>query len=65
VQVVAEGIETVEQADMLLQRGCSLGQGYLYSKALPPNEIKELLLRRSQEPTNAPIYQSAKRRRAL
>lgn len=32
---VAEGIETQDQADALLELGCDLGQGYLYGEGLP------------------------------
>jgi diguanylate cyclase (GGDEF)-like protein/PAS domain S-box-containing protein len=34
--VVAEGIETVEQADRLLALGCAYGQGYLFSRPIVP-----------------------------
>jgi EAL domain-containing protein (putative c-di-GMP-specific phosphodiesterase class I) len=32
---VAEGVETTQQADMLTELGCQLGQGYLFG-ATPP-----------------------------
>ena len=48
IKVVVEGIETKEQAELLLARGCVLGQGYLYSKALPPEQICRLLRERGQ-----------------
>lgn len=38
-KLVAEGIETQEQANYLKQYGCHFGQGYLYAKPLPPDEI--------------------------
>jgi len=38
LKVVAEGIETQEQLDFLVQAGCGLGQGYLFSKAVPASE---------------------------
>lgn len=41
VKVVAEGIETKEQLDFLIQEGCSFGQGYYYSKPLPKAEFEE------------------------
>ncbi|MFD1708168.1 putative bifunctional diguanylate cyclase/phosphodiesterase [Siminovitchia sediminis] len=41
--LIAEGIETEEQANFLLQNGCSLGQGYLYSPPLSQVEIEGLL----------------------
>lgn len=36
VRCVAEGIETPEIEQALSAMGCDIGQGYLYSKALPP-----------------------------
>ncbi|MET0051628.1 MAG: EAL domain-containing protein [Candidatus Thiodiazotropha sp.] len=35
LKVVAEGIERVEQREMLLAWGCDLGQGYLFGKPVP------------------------------
>ncbi|MGF1803815.1 EAL domain-containing protein [Aliivibrio sifiae] len=35
VSIVAEGIETIEQANILQAMGCDIAQGFLYSKALP------------------------------
>jgi len=40
---VAEGVETEEQADMLLWLGCEQGQGWLYGKAMPHTEIAEII----------------------
>lgn len=37
--VVAEGIETQGQADILSRYGCDIGQGYLYSRPVPASEI--------------------------
>ena len=36
---VAEGIETREQAAMLLELGCTEGQGYLFSRPCPAHEL--------------------------
>ncbi len=44
LDVVAEGVETVEQAAALLHVGCHLGQGYLWSHAVPPHRFLELLV---------------------
>lgn len=44
LQVVAEGVETTEQRGILYQLGCDYGQGYLFSKPVPPDEFKELLV---------------------
>ncbi len=38
-ETVAEGVETKEQADFLLRRGCTIGQGYYYSPPLPAVEF--------------------------
>jgi len=41
--VVAEGIESNEQLMYLKRFGCHLGQGYLLSKPLPAEKIKDML----------------------
>jgi len=43
MQVVAEGVETVEERDCVLECGCSLLQGYLFAKPGPPFPAAELL----------------------
>ncbi|NRB40902.1 MAG: EAL domain-containing protein [Pseudomonadales bacterium] len=37
--VLAEGIETVEQLNILKRAGCDIGQGYLFAKPMPAKEI--------------------------
>ena len=39
--LVAEGIETVEQADLLRQFGCDVAQGYLYGRPETANVFRE------------------------
>jgi sensor c-di-GMP phosphodiesterase-like protein len=41
--LVAEGVETEEQAAFLRLLGCPVGQGYLYSKPIPNKDFIELL----------------------
>ncbi|HAR55516.1 MAG TPA: hypothetical protein DCR58_01880 [Idiomarina baltica] len=43
IQLVAEGIETSEQVEFLLSRDCGIGQGYLFSRPVPADEITQLL----------------------
>ncbi len=39
MKVVAEGVETEQQLELLRRGGCDSAQGYLYSRPLPPNEL--------------------------
>ena len=43
VPVVAEGVETQRQLDMLKEAGCELIQGYFFSRPLPPEEFERLI----------------------
>ncbi len=43
METVAEGIETTEQLNALRSLGCTTGQGFLFSTALPPDELRHLL----------------------
>ncbi|SFH91965.1 diguanylate cyclase/phosphodiesterase [Pseudomonas guineae] len=54
MQVIAEGVETVEQEAYIIAQGCNEGQGYLYSKPLPARELTAYLkqARRLNNATN-------------
>ncbi len=43
IRVIAEGVETAEQRDLLRKFGCDLAQGFLYSKAVPATALESLL----------------------
>jgi diguanylate cyclase (GGDEF)-like protein/PAS domain S-box-containing protein len=43
MDVVAEGIETEQQASSLRELACPFGQGHLFARALPPEELDHLL----------------------
>ena len=43
LKVVAEGIETREQQDVLLEAGCDYGQGFLFAKPMPFSSLISLV----------------------
>ncbi len=59
--VIAEGVETEIQRDCLLQRGCRLMQGYLFSKPVPAEQFRLLLEKQARR---RPPSRTAGRRRA-
>ena len=47
LEVVAEGVETIEQHEILKGLGCDFGQGFLYSKPLPVKDFMKMLEKNS------------------
>ncbi len=43
LSIVAEGVETREQLDFLQAQRCEEGQGFLFSKAVPPKDFAQLM----------------------
>ena len=43
MSVVAEGVETLAQAGFLLEHGCPVQQGFLYSRPIPAEEFERVL----------------------
>ena len=43
LKVVAEGVETASQRDLLRAAGCDYAQGYFFSRALPAGQMDRLL----------------------
>ncbi len=44
LDVVAEGVETKEQLELLKSQNCDIIQGYLFSRPIPADDIPPLLL---------------------
>jgi EAL domain-containing protein (putative c-di-GMP-specific phosphodiesterase class I) len=45
MRIIAEGVESEEQAEQLREMGCDLGQGYYFAEPLPPGAASEFLAR--------------------
>jgi EAL domain-containing protein (putative c-di-GMP-specific phosphodiesterase class I) len=52
LSTVAEGIETVEQAEVLRSMGYRFGQGYLYSRPVPAADYAQRWLTEAPEPAS-------------
>lgn len=48
MSVVVEGVETKEQAKILVDLGCTVAQGYYYAKPMPEEEYERLLKRTAE-----------------
>lgn len=57
LEVIAEGVETKVQRDILLANGCRLYQGYFYAKPLPAAQIVKLAI--TNKTTNQGIKQAS------
>jgi diguanylate cyclase (GGDEF)-like protein len=44
IRAIAEGVETPEQLDYLKEIGCDIGQGYLYSPPIRPDQVLNRLI---------------------
>ncbi|WP_440877123.1 EAL domain-containing protein [Thalassotalea sp. PLHSN55] len=53
LDTIAEGVETIEQAEVLASLGCANHQGYLYSKPLPAEQFERWLLEYQQHQDDA------------
>jgi sensor c-di-GMP phosphodiesterase-like protein len=47
-EIIAEGVETQEQAQYLKERGVRLGQGFLFGRPMPLEELIALLEREAE-----------------
>jgi diguanylate cyclase (GGDEF)-like protein len=44
LRVIAEGIETRQQAELLARAGCDFGQGFLFGHAVPAHDFETMLM---------------------
>jgi diguanylate cyclase (GGDEF)-like protein len=56
---IAEGVETHEQAAMLLRMGCEVAQGFFFSRPVAPAEIVPMLTRALWQPRSASSLHAA------
>ncbi|WP_407874555.1 putative bifunctional diguanylate cyclase/phosphodiesterase [Qipengyuania nanhaisediminis] len=52
MDIVAEGLETIEQVQAVRDAGCNLGQGYYFSRAVPDYLAAMLLAQEREEPAS-------------
>jgi diguanylate cyclase (GGDEF)-like protein/PAS domain S-box-containing protein len=50
LDVVAEGVETLDQEAYLIAQGCRIGQGYLYGKATPASRVSGVIKSWEEKP---------------
>jgi diguanylate cyclase (GGDEF)-like protein/PAS domain S-box-containing protein len=50
IEVIAEGIEAYQQVEILRRLGCSIGQGFLFARPMPADEILTLLRSDAEPP---------------
>jgi len=63
LRVVAEGVEDAASAATLQELGCDVGQGYFWSRPLPPDALVEWLARSHGTPPRAGGWRAPQRRK--
>lgn len=49
LEVIAEGVETIEQKEFLMEYSCNFIQGYLYSAPIPAHEMTNFLINNNKQ----------------
>lgn len=58
LKVIAEGVETIEQRDLLFAVGCDYGQGYLFSRPIDSDALESLCIEQNKLERDAqPVYE--------
>jgi diguanylate cyclase (GGDEF)-like protein len=55
MRIVAEGVETIEQRDLLTRLGCHSLQGYLFGRPMPPQVLLDSLVRHKAMATHESV----------
>ena len=45
LDIIAEGVETNEQAHFLSECGCDAAQGFLYSRPIPADDFDKMIMK--------------------
>ena len=64
LRVVAEGVETIEQADALARLGCDQLQGFLYSRPVPYDDLVRLLAQGARSRSSSSTSTAGSRERS-
>ncbi|MEG0292585.1 MAG: EAL domain-containing protein [Anaerovoracaceae bacterium] len=64
MKVVAEGVENIEQVDLLKTLGCERAQGYYYARPMPGDEFAKLLYKSNEMKVDTSFDQSEKEKTA-
>lgn len=58
LKVIAEGVETIEQRNLLFAIGCDYGQGYLFSKPISAADLEEICFAQNKlQRGEKPVYE--------
>lgn len=63
--VIAEGVETSEQADVLMQAGCTGAQGDYYARPMPVKAFEQVILKVEGMEKNVESYHCKKFRKKM